>query len=123
MSGARGRERSPLFGGANDRQGGLSAVGTDPESLERNNDAQIAQLEDRVGMLKDITSGIHGEVGRHNRVLDGVDGAFNVSRAQLGGTVDRFSRVMVSQVKSKPLVTVGIMVAALWVLYYVVFKR
>jgi hypothetical protein len=42
----------------------------DPESLERENDRSIDALGERVGALRAMTSGIHGEVESQHRLLD-----------------------------------------------------
>lgn len=44
----------------------------DLEALEAENDRGIAALGDRVGALRGITSGIHGEVESQHRLLDGM---------------------------------------------------
>ena len=42
----------------------------DLEALEAENDRGIAALSERVGTLRGITSGIHGEVESQHRLLD-----------------------------------------------------
>ena len=42
----------------------------DLEALEAENDRGIAALGDRVGALRGITTGIHGEVESQHRLLD-----------------------------------------------------
>ena len=44
----------------------------DLEALESENDRGIAALSERVGALRGITSGIHGEVESQHRLLDGM---------------------------------------------------
>ncbi len=46
----------------------------DIESLEKRNDASIAALGEKTVLLKNITSGIHGEVLQHHSVLDAMVG-------------------------------------------------
>jgi hypothetical protein len=46
----------------------------DIESLEKRNDASIAALGEKTALLKNITSGIHGEVKQHHSVLDAMVG-------------------------------------------------
>jgi len=46
----------------------------DIESLEKRNDASIAALGEKTALLKNITSGIHGEVLQHHSVLDAMVG-------------------------------------------------
>lgn len=46
----------------------------DLEALEAENDRSIAALSERVGVLRGITSGIHGEVESQHRLLDGMVG-------------------------------------------------
>ena len=43
----------------------------DPESLERDNDAAIGHMSDRVAMLRSITDNIHNEAESHKKLLDG----------------------------------------------------
>ena len=43
----------------------------DPESLERDNDAAIGHMSDRVAMLRSITDNIHDEAESHKKLLDG----------------------------------------------------
>lgn len=42
----------------------------DLEALEAENDRGIAALSERVGALRGITTGIHGEVESQHRLLD-----------------------------------------------------
>lgn len=44
----------------------------DLEGLEAENDQSIAALSERVGALRGITSGIHGELESQHRLLDGM---------------------------------------------------
>ena len=44
----------------------------DLEALEAENDRGIAALSERVGALRGITSGIHGEVESQHHLLDGM---------------------------------------------------
>ena len=46
----------------------------DIESLEKRNDASISALEGKTALLKNITSGIHGEVLHHHSILDSMVG-------------------------------------------------
>ena len=43
----------------------------DPETLERDNDAAIGHMSDRVAMLRSITDNIHDEAESHKKLLDG----------------------------------------------------
>ena len=53
--------------------GGASAsAGVDLEALEAENDRSIAALGERVGALRGITTGIHGEAESQHRLLDGM---------------------------------------------------
>jgi len=98
--------------------GGLAALGTDPESLERGNDVEITRMGEKVDFLKNITRGIHEEVDRQNRNLDFTDISFGTARAQISGTVERFSRIMGRKAAARPLLTIGVIVVALFILYY-----
>ena len=66
----------------------------DIESLERRNDASIAALESKTALLKGITSGIHGEVGQQNDLLDEIRRGMQGVHLGLGGTVTKIKRVM-----------------------------
>lgn len=123
---SRGRERAPLFGvsegnhhhhlSSSNNKNNISHLGTDPESLERSNDAEISRMGERVDLLKNITRGIHGEVDRQNSNLDGLDMSFAGARAQINGTVERLGRVMGKNAASRPCLTVAVIVIVLLLL-------
>lgn len=50
----------------------------DIESLEKRNDASISALGEKTALLKNITSGIHGEVLHHHSILDSMVGFLSV---------------------------------------------
>ncbi|XP_016167174.1 bet1-like SNARE 1-1 [Arachis ipaensis] len=47
-------------------------------------------LQDRVSLLKRISSDIHEEVDNHNRMLDRMGNDMDSSRGVLSGTMDKF---------------------------------
>ncbi|KAL1308860.1 hypothetical protein AAHE18_17G135400 [Arachis hypogaea] len=47
-------------------------------------------LQDRVSLLKRISSDIHEEVDSHNRMLDRMGNDMDSSRGVLSGTMDKF---------------------------------
>ena len=51
----------------------------DPESLERDNDAAIGHMSDRVAMLRSITDNIHNEAESHKKLLDGMETPWEAS--------------------------------------------
>jgi hypothetical protein len=48
----------------------------DLEALEAENDRGIAALGERVGALRGVTAGIHGEVESQHRILDSMVSRF-----------------------------------------------
>mmetsp|Transcript_4522 Transcript_4522/g.11309 ORF Transcript_4522/g.11309 Transcript_4522/m.11309 type:complete len:118 (+) Transcript_4522:179-532(+) len=106
--------RSPLFGGAS-----AAAQGEyDPEATERENDRNIADVGDRVSLLKSITQGIQDEVKTQNGVLDGMGIDMSGTKDMLSGTVGRLTKVMEDKSNKKMLYTVGAIVVFFLVLYF-----
>jgi hypothetical protein len=68
----------------------------DPESLERENDAAIGHMGDRVAMLKKITAGIHEEAESHHRLLDTMSEQMGGVGGGLRETVAHFNKVFVA---------------------------
>ncbi|KAI8107420.1 hypothetical protein PSENEW3n2_00003918 [Picochlorum sp. SENEW3] len=89
----------------------------DIESLEKRNDASIAALGEKTALLKNITSGIHGEVKQHHSVLDAM--SKNVGGVHLGldGAVKKMTRVMESPQGRQYLYAVVGISLALFLLY------
>ncbi|PRW20714.1 bet1-like SNARE 1-1 isoform X1 [Chlorella sorokiniana] len=86
------RDRRPLFGSANANSQDHSHV--DLEALEAENDRGIAALSERVGTLRGITSGIHGEVESQHRLLDSMALSMGGVQLSLRATADKMSRVL-----------------------------
>ncbi|KAJ7520969.1 hypothetical protein O6H91_19G032900 [Diphasiastrum complanatum] len=63
------------------------------EIYEHENEQALNGLEDRVSILKRLTTDIHDEVGFHNRMLDGLGKDMDSARGVMSGTVARFKRV------------------------------
>lgn len=55
----------------------------DLEALEAENDRGIAALGERVGALRGVTSGIHGEVESQHRILDNMVSCLGKGAASL----------------------------------------
>ncbi|KAL4544559.1 hypothetical protein Ndes2526B_g00517 [Nannochloris sp. 'desiccata'] len=105
--------RGPLFGAPAPQNHGK----VDPESLERENDQNIAALGERVGFLRNITSGIHGETESHHAVLDRMAMGMGSVGLGLGGAVGKFNKVMDDpQGRRTVYIAIGI-TAALFLLY------
>lgn len=66
----------------------------DIESLERENDANIELLGERVGLLKNVTAGIRGEVQEHHALLDRMSMGMTGLQLGLGATVSKLQTVM-----------------------------
>lgn len=66
----------------------------DIESLERENDANIELLGERVGLLKNVTAGIRGEVQEHHALLDRMAMGMTGLQLGLGATVSKLQTVM-----------------------------
>ncbi|KAK9813281.1 hypothetical protein WJX72_011867 [[Myrmecia] bisecta] len=110
------RDRRPLFGGPSTSYKADSVV--DPESLERENDRSIDALGERVGMFKQLTSGIHDEAESHHKLLDDMGATMSGAHVGLGTAVRRFKSVFEDPRKLKMAYIVGGIVTLTLVLYF-----
>ena len=114
---SRGRGRASLFGDANSVE---MQMKQDPESLERENDAAIDHMGDRVAMLRKITSGIHDEAESHHRLLDGLSDNMGGIGGGLKETMSHFNKVFVENKNGRQFCyMVGGITFTIWFLYRV----
>ncbi|KAG5587373.1 hypothetical protein H5410_047807 [Solanum commersonii] len=90
------RERSnrvALFDGI--EEGGIRASSSyaSHEIDEQKSEKAMDGLQDRVNLLKRLSSDIHEEVDTHNRMLDRMGNDMDSSRGVLSGTMDKFKMV------------------------------
>ncbi|XLR23307.1 hypothetical protein S83_051207, partial [Arachis hypogaea] len=86
--------RVALFDGI--EEGGIRAsslYSSYNEIDEQDNERVMGGLQDRVSLLKRISSDIHEEVDSHNRMLDRMENDMDSSRGVLSGTMDKFKMV------------------------------
>ena len=91
----------------------------DPESLERENDAAIDHMGDRVAMLRKITSGIHDEAESHHRLLDGLSDNMGGIGGLEGDHVPLQQGVRGEQERATVLLHGGRITLTIWFLYRV----
>lgn len=107
------RDRRPLFGAS----AAQSTTETDPESLEKENDKGIDALGERVSMLRNITSNIHGEVDSQHQILDRMAQSMGGIQLGLGASVDKFKKVMNEPQGRKMVYMAGGAALLLFILY------
>eukprot|EP00184_Porphyridium_aerugineum_P000300 CAMPEP_0184700020 /NCGR_PEP_ID=MMETSP0313-20130426/7717_1 /TAXON_ID=2792 /ORGANISM="Porphyridium aerugineum, Strain SAG 1380-2" /LENGTH=132 /DNA_ID=CAMNT_0027159351 /DNA_START=247 /DNA_END=642 /DNA_ORIENTATION=- len=74
------------------RPGMSNGVGAyELEGLERDNNAQIDGLGDKVGQMKDVAIQISDEVDYHNKMLERMGGTFDSAQGLLSGTMERLN--------------------------------
>ncbi|KAJ7566838.1 hypothetical protein O6H91_02G120500 [Diphasiastrum complanatum] len=79
-----------------DMEEGVSRAGSSystSEIAEQENDRSLNALDDRVSILKRLTTDIHDEVGSHNRMLDQMGNGMDSARGVISGTMDKFKKV------------------------------
>ncbi|KAL4439668.1 hypothetical protein ABPG75_002669 [Micractinium tetrahymenae] len=94
----------------------------DLEGLEAENDRSIAALSERVGALRSITSGIHGEVESQQRLLDKMALSMGGVRLSLRATADKMAKVMTKPHNRRVIYLAGGAVVLLF-LFYLWLKR
>ncbi|KAL4450583.1 hypothetical protein ABPG77_000939 [Micractinium sp. CCAP 211/92] len=94
----------------------------DLEGLEADNDRSIAALSERVGALRGITSGIHGEVESQHRLLDSMALSMGGVQLSLRATADKMVKVM-SEPQKRRVVFMGSGAVVLLFLLYLWLKR
>ena len=115
----RGRQparSSSLFGDANSVEMQMRA---DPDQLERENDAAIGHMSDRVAMLRSITDNIHNEAESHKKLLDNMGDSMGGVGETLGETLKHFNAVFVNNKSGRQFCyAVWGMVGVIWCLHY-----
>lgn len=89
----------------------------DLEAMESENDRGIAELSERVGTLRGITGGIHGEVESQHRLLDSMSMSMGGVQLSLRATADKMSRVMAEPHKRRMIYMAGSAAVFLFVVY------
>ncbi|XP_024401146.1 bet1-like SNARE 1-1 isoform X2 [Physcomitrium patens] len=114
--------RSQLFDSLED--GGLRSsapYASTAEIAEQENDRSLGELHDRVNILKRLTGDIHEEVESHNKLLEGMGNAMDVSRSLMAGTMDRFTRAFETK-SSRNLATIVVSCVVIFLLVYYLTK-
>jgi blocked-early-in-transport protein 1 len=105
-----------LFGDANSVEMQMRA---DPDQLERENDAAIGHMSDRVAMLRSITDNIHNEAESHKKLLDNMGDSMGGVGETLGETLKHFNAVFVNNKSGRQFCyAVWGMVGVIWCLHY-----
>lgn len=87
--------------------------------MERDNDAAINHMSDRVAMLKNITNQIHSEAESHHRLLDGLSDNMGGVGGMLGQTMGHFNKTFVDNKNGRQFCyMVGGIVFVIWLFYY-----
>ncbi|CAK0853519.1 unnamed protein product [Prorocentrum cordatum] len=86
--------------------------------MERQNDAQIDELHDRISQLKEITKGIGKEVSESVSFLDSMGIDFDKASKQLRSTVSHL-KLMVEQRGGKNLCCTVLLVLVVFFVMYV----
>mmetsp|Transcript_21157 Transcript_21157/g.52559 ORF Transcript_21157/g.52559 Transcript_21157/m.52559 type:complete len:111 (+) Transcript_21157:288-620(+) len=103
----------------NARERGARGEQQDPESLERDNDAAIGLMSDRVAMLKKITTDIHAEADSHHRYLDGLADNMEGVSGMLGTTMKQFNQTFVNNKNGRQCCyMVAAVVCLVWLFHY-----
>ncbi|KAJ7523403.1 hypothetical protein O6H91_18G050000 [Diphasiastrum complanatum] len=88
------------------------------EIAEQENDGGLNALEDRVTILKRLTTDIHDEVGSHNRMLDQMGSGMDSARGVMSGTMDRFKRVFETKSGRNMITIITSFVVIFFLLYF-----
>lgn len=107
--------RQPLFGAP--AAASQDRAHVDLEALEAENDRGIAALGDRVGALRGITGGIHGEVESQHRLLDNMALSMGGVQLSLRATADKMTKVLNEPQKRRVIYTAGAAAALVFLLY------
>ncbi|XAR49007.1 hypothetical protein NMG60_11032021 [Bertholletia excelsa] len=103
----------------NIEEGGIRATSTHSRDIdEHSNDRAMDSLKDRVTFLKRLTGDIHEEVESHNRMLDRMGNAMDVSRGTMSRTMDRFKKVFEKKSNRRMCKLSAYFVVAFLVIYY-----
>ena len=105
-----------MFGDANSVEMQMRA---DPDQLERENDAAIGHMSDRVAMLRSITDNIHNEAESHKKLLDNMGDSMGGVGETLVETLKHFNAVFVHNKSGRQFCyAVWGMVGVIWCLHY-----
>ncbi|PSC68773.1 bet1-like SNARE 1-1 isoform X2 [Micractinium conductrix] len=116
MAAVRDR-RQPLFGGSAATATLEDRSHVDLEALEAENDRGIAALGDRVGALRGITTGIHGEAESQHRLLENMALSMDGVQLSLRATADKMAKVMSEPQKRRMVYMAGAAAVLLFFLY------
>ncbi|CAE8700826.1 unnamed protein product, partial [Polarella glacialis] len=115
-------QRAALFGSR--FQGGAGSKKDDVyaahsrEVMERQNDAQIEDLEGKVSQLKEITRGIGKEVGDSNSLLDTMGIDFEKAAGMLKGTLNQLKVMMNNKSGKHMFYMVGFVLVLFFLMYF-----
>ncbi|KAH7405151.1 hypothetical protein KP509_15G058500 [Ceratopteris richardii] len=112
--------RSSLFDGLEEGIKRASASYTTHEISEHENDRELDGLQDRVSLLKRLTSDIHAEVDSQNRILDHMGNQMDISKGMLFGTVGRFKKVFEAKSSRSYLALIGSFIMVFLLVYFLV---
>eukprot|EP00930_Biecheleria_cincta_P071005 TRINITY_DN58564_c0_g1_i1.p1 TRINITY_DN58564_c0_g1~~TRINITY_DN58564_c0_g1_i1.p1 ORF type:complete len:181 (+),score=43.01 TRINITY_DN58564_c0_g1_i1:73-543(+) len=87
------------------------------EMMERQNDAQIEDLEAKVSQLKDITNSISGSVKESNGLLDNMGIDFDKAAGLLKGTMGQLKTMMDNKSSKHMVYMVGFIVCLFFLMY------
>jgi len=93
------------------------------EMLERDNNAQVDGLNDKVGVMKDLAIQIGNEVEYQNRMLDKMDSGFDSAQGLLGGTLERLNDMVASGNGGTPLCYLVAFILAVFFALYLLFRN
>jgi len=115
--------RGALFGDDGGAPGTSSSQRADPESLEKQNDVEIADIGDRVSLLKNLTHNLHTEADSQNSVLRGMADGFANTRGMLAQTVQNFEKKVKRHLSIRPLYLVVGFTTVLLLVWWFLFRR
>ncbi|GAB2234570.1 hypothetical protein Droror1_Dr00003826 [Drosera rotundifolia] len=109
--------RAALFDGI--EEGGIRVSSSYSNEIDEfDNDRALDGLQDRVSVLKRLTSDIHEEVDSHNRMLDRVGNDMDSSRGILSGTMGRFKQVFETKSSRRMFTLVASFLVIFLIVYY-----
>lgn len=91
------------------------------EMMERQNDAQIEDLEAKVDKLKDITYKIGGQIKESNSLLDNMSNSFDKAAGLMKNTLGHLNKMMDNK-SSKHMIYMVVFIVVLFFLMYVLRK-
>eukprot|EP00930_Biecheleria_cincta_P062000 TRINITY_DN47523_c0_g1_i1.p1 TRINITY_DN47523_c0_g1~~TRINITY_DN47523_c0_g1_i1.p1 ORF type:complete len:165 (+),score=38.71 TRINITY_DN47523_c0_g1_i1:52-546(+) len=91
------------------------------EMMERQNDAQIEDLEAKCAQLKDITYKIGGQIKESHGLLDNMSSSFDKAAGLLKNTLGQLNKMMDNK-SSKHMIYMVVFIVVLFFLMYVLRK-